>query len=95
MTADEIVGVSASLLTDGWEWPVHGLRHPPQNGTSGWYIWTGELSDADDFFQPLHAAHLVQRCPEIERYLDLPPGSRFLTAPGYEDVWTDDSLLDV
>jgi hypothetical protein len=43
----------------------------------------------------LHATHLTERCPEITKYLDLPAGSRFLTAPGYEDVWTDEALLDV
>lgn len=95
MTSGEIVGVSASLLTGDWDWPVHGLRHPPEKGTSGWYVWTGELSDADDFFQPLHVGHLVARCPQIEQYLDLPPGSRFLFAPGHDDTWTDESLLDV
>jgi len=95
VTSDEIVGVSASLLAGDWDWPVHGLRHPPEKGTSGWYVWTGEWSDADDLFKPLHTAHLIERCPEITKFLDLPPGSRFLIAPGYEDVWTDESLLDV
>jgi hypothetical protein len=42
-----------------------------------------------------HATHLTERCPEITKYVDLPAGSRFLTAPGYEDVWTDEALLDV
>ncbi len=95
MTSDEIVGVSASLIAGDWDWPVHGLRHPPEKGTSGWYVWTGEFSDADDFFKPLHAAHLIERCPEVTTYLDLPAGSRFLIAPGYEGIWTDESLLDV
>jgi hypothetical protein len=74
---------------------VNGLRHPPEGSTNGWYIWTGELSQAPDFFQPLHPVHLIERCPEIAKFLDLPPGSRFLIAPGYEDTWTDPSLLDV
>ncbi|WP_262852937.1 immunity protein Imm33 domain-containing protein [Mumia quercus] len=95
MSAHGIVGVSESLLTDSWDWPVHGLRHPPRNGTSGWYLWTGDYADADDFFEPLHAAHLGERCPEVLQYLDLAPGSRFLIAPDYEDIWTDDSLLDI
>jgi hypothetical protein len=44
------------------------------------------LSDAPDFFVPLHAIHLHERCPEILKYLGLAPGWRFLIAPGYEDV---------
>jgi hypothetical protein len=54
-----------------------------------------ELSGDADLFNPLHAAHLVERCPQIGPYLDLPLGSRFLIAPGCEDAWTDESLLDV
>jgi hypothetical protein len=95
--ADELhtrLSASRSLIDRQWDWPVHGLRHPPEAGTSGWYIWTGEFSDADDFFQALHADHLVERCPPIAKLLSLPPGSRFLIAPGHEDVWTDRSLFD-
>lgn len=88
-----MLGASRSLIDDDWEWPVHGLRHPSEAGTSGWYVWTGELSDAPDFFQPWHTSHLVERCPEVRHLLALPPGTRFLVAPGHEDVWTDDSLL--
>src|SRR6266567_6634911 len=64
--------------------------------TSGWYIWAGEqLSDDPDFFVPLHVEHLAMSCPAAIPYLALPPGWRFLVAPGYEDVWPDQSLLQV
>lgn len=76
--------------------PINGLRHPPAGDTTGWYIWAGEeLSDAPDFFEPLHVEHLVERCPEVLPYLGLPPGWRFLIAPDYEDVWYDESLLKI
>jgi hypothetical protein len=55
----------------------------------------GELSDAPDFFVPLHAEHLMEKVPELRTYLGLPPGSRFLLSPGHEDIWTDTSLLDI
>jgi hypothetical protein len=74
---------------------VHGLRHAPTGDTSGWYVWTGELSGAPDFFVPLHAEHLMDSVPGLGAYLGLPPGSRFLLAPGHEGVWTVAALLDV
>src|SRR5207249_10079546 len=62
--------------------PVNGLRHPPDPGTTGWFIWAGEeLSTADDFFEPLHVFHLPEICPDVLPYLALPPGWRFLIAP--------------
>ena len=76
--------------------PINGLRHRPQNGTCGWYIWGGsELSSAPDFFDPLHVHHLDERCPAVLPFLALPPGSRFLIAPEHEDVWDDPSLLEL
>lgn len=41
-----------------------------------------------------HTKHLYERCPEIAKYLDLPPGWRFLLAPSYEDAWFDVNLLN-
>lgn len=67
----------------------------PEEGTSGWYIWTWEFSEPGDFFLPLHTEHLVESCPVIAMFLSLPPGSRFPVAPGHDDVWTDEALLDV
>ncbi|WP_157695252.1 immunity protein Imm33 domain-containing protein [Nakamurella panacisegetis] len=92
-----IVGVSRSLLqpADQWDWPLHGLRHPPAGKTSGWYCWTGNLLATEDFFVPLHQRHLIARWPAVERYLLSDQGTRFLLTPDYSDVWVDDSLLDV
>lgn len=76
--------------------PINGLRHPPSGDTYGWYIWCGEeLSQDPDFFAPLHSRHLVERCPEVIRFLGLPPGCRFLVAGDYVDIWFDESLLTV
>ena len=73
-----------------------GLRHPPQDETSGWYIWCGqELSDAADFFDPLHTRHLYEEYPDLVKLLGLPPGYRFILASDYLDVWYDASLLNV
>jgi hypothetical protein len=78
------------------KFPVNGLRHKSENGTCGWYIWCGEeLSQETDFFKPLHVSHIKEYLPEIEQYLALPPGYRFLIADGYEDVWHDSSLTNM
>ena len=45
--------------------PLNGLRHPPKGDTTGWYLWAGqELSQAPDFFEPVHVAHLAEISPE-------------------------------
>jgi hypothetical protein len=90
----EKVGIDQGALNG--EQPLNGLRHPPESGTSGWFIWGGEeLSEADDFFMPMHIEHLAKECPAVLPYLGLPPGWRFLIAGDYEDVWFDELLLSV
>ncbi len=67
-----------------------------EGDTCGWYLWAGEEFSWDaDFFQPVHVEHLRLWRPEVSQYLALPPGWRFLIAPGYEDVWYDEGLLRV
>jgi hypothetical protein len=85
------LGVSRSAMSG--EWPIHGLRHPPEGDTNGWYVWAGEFSDDPAFFLPLHMEHVPDEVPAIARYMALPPGFRFLIAPDHEDVWEDTSLL--
>ena len=76
--------------------PLNGLRHRPVNDTCGWYIWAGEtFSTEPDFFGTMHVSHVPEFCPTALPYLGLAPGWRFLIAPGYEDVWYDESLLQV
>jgi len=89
---DSKLGVALETLD---QTPIHGLRHPPTPETNGWYIWAGEYSSHIDFFKPLHTSHLIQRFPEVVRFLALPPGSRFLLAGDHVDVWFDESLLNV
>jgi hypothetical protein len=76
--------------------PLNALRHPPEHGTCGWYIWGGsELPRDPEFFQALHVEHLNEYCAQRLPFLALAPGWRVLLAPGYEDVWYDETLLDV
>jgi hypothetical protein len=89
-----MVGISKNF--DPKVLPINGLRHPPVENTTGWYIWSGEqFSEEPDFFVPIHAAHLNEECTEIVRYLGLAPGWRFLYAPTQEDVWFDEQLLRI
>ena len=76
--------------------PIHGLRHKAENGTNGWYIWCGEeMGKADDFFVPLHVEHIADYLPEVQEYLELPPGYRFLIdGNDYEDVWFEGNDLN-
>ena len=87
----DVVGVARNLTPTSTL--LHGLRHPPVKETSGWYIWASEYSDADDFFEPVHAAHLHNLCPQAIDYLGLAPGWRFLIAGDQIDVWYDEHLL--
>jgi hypothetical protein len=92
---DELkVGISSNVLQGLM--PLNGMRCKPVGDTTGWYIWAGEeLSDDPNFFAPLHISHLPSWCESVIPYLQLPPGWRFLLAPGYEDVWYDEGLLEV
>ena len=84
------IGVGGSDLNAD---PIHGLRHPKDKGTTGWYIWTGEYSESADFFIPICAEHLLQTRPQLIKYFGLDIGYRFLIDKnGYEDIWYDEKL---
>jgi hypothetical protein len=90
---DDTVGIASNVRGPG-RWPLNGLRHRPEAGTSGWYLSAGEeLGADDDFFQPLHVSHVRDWRAELLPYLALPPGWRFLIAPSHEDARYDPSLL--
>ncbi|KAA3438233.1 immunity protein Imm33 domain-containing protein [Rufibacter hautae] len=76
--------------------PINGLRHPKQESISGWYLWSGGEIPQDDnnFFQPIHPIHLIERREIILKYLGLPVGWRFqIDDRGYEDVWFDEEII--
>jgi hypothetical protein len=86
------LGMSDSAMRN--EQPLNGLRHPPESGTSGCFIWSREqLSIDPEFFKPVHVYHAQELCPAILPYLALSSGRRFLIADGHEDVWYDEALL--
>ncbi len=79
--------------TNIYNGPINGIRQPGEKGLTGWFIWTGSYSEADDFFQPICAEHLLQLRPDIIKYLGLDIGYRFLIDKnGYEDIWYDKNL---
>lgn len=88
----QMIGVSQSFLTGAW--PVHALRHQPTGNGCGWFAWAGEdLSDSEDFFQPVHVQHVIESRRSFAKYLGLPPGHRVLYDDFHEDVWFDRALL--
>ena len=91
-TGDEKLGIALSSLHLR---PLNALRHRPENGTCGWYIWGGDvLSQDPHFFEPLHVQHLASHAPELVPFLALAPGWRVLLAPELCDIWHDPSLLE-
>jgi hypothetical protein len=90
---DLIIGISDNVFSDVI--PINGLRHPIEKGTTGWYVWSGEkFNYEDNFFKPYCVKHLIDKKPEILKYLGLPPGYRFLIDnKNYEDIWEDINLL--
>jgi hypothetical protein len=90
---NEIAGFALSTRS---QIPINGLRHPPTDSTTGWYIWCGTvLSEAPDFFKPICVGHLVEDAPEAVKFLALSPGHRFLTDGQYADVWFDQTLIEI
>jgi hypothetical protein len=90
---DKLIGIALESF-DRFQMPVNGLRHSIESETSAsWYIWTGEFSNSDDFFKPIHISHLLEICPKALKYLGLACGWRFLFDNEYEDVWYDKNLL--
>lgn len=92
---DKLAGIALNSF-HSFNMPINGLRHPIESEQSvNWYIWAGEYSETDDFFQPVHVRHLLEICPKAINYLGLEPGWRFLFDNQCEDVWYDKNLLNI
>lgn len=86
------LGIALNTLDSA---PINGLRIPPLDGFSGWFLYGGDHpSDDPDFYQPLCIAHLDKYCEIAVPCLFLPAGWRFqVDSEGYEDMWYDEALL--
>lgn len=82
----EIIGVAIESIKSQ---PIYGVRQRRENNTCGWYLWGGDYSEDENFFQPVHFSHVYEIVPEyVFKYLALAPGFKFITdSVGYEDVW--------
>ena len=89
---EQVVGIALSTMMRGE--PLHGLRHIPEAGTSGWYLWRGDYREDESFFSPICASHICDHAAEGVKFLGLAPGFRFLVSGDYEDVWFDPKLLE-
>jgi hypothetical protein len=78
-------------------WPVRGMRLPIEGSACGWRLWAGEgeMSRSPDYFELVKVEYLYDRCQEVLPYLGLPPGWRFVVAPGYFDVTDDPAFSGV
>ena len=88
---EDRVGVARDLREAG-TMPICGVRHLPENGTCGWYIWAGEKSEAHDFFVPLHVSHLEEWCAAALPFLLLPPGWCFVVEGSEYNAWFDPTV---
>jgi hypothetical protein len=90
----ELVGIARNIRS-GLR-PLQGMRYLPEGAYCGWLLWAGDEPGEDGgFFQPMHVGHLAEWAQDLVPYLALLPGWRFRTAPGYQDVWFDEVLLDL
>ncbi len=85
---EDMVAVATTTLG---AMPIYGTRITlPKDGTISWFFHCGDYSDEQDFYQPVHTAHLPELLPQVINYLHLPPGAKFIIDDqGYEDVWMD------
>ncbi|NHZ44970.1 immunity protein Imm33 domain-containing protein [Massilia aquatica] len=75
--------------------PITGVRITPENGVDGWYIFGGEFSEDENFYQPVGQSHIAELLPQVLPYLALAPGYKFMIDnEGYEDVWYEPHTLE-
>lgn len=89
--ADDVIAIAVDTLKQE---PIVGLRKQPASSSDAiWYIYGGELSEENDFFEIMTVKELQDIFPEALPYLALEPGFRFMIdSDDYEDVWREGAL---
>lgn len=88
---NDMVAIALSSLK---EETIVGIRKlPDPTDQIAWFIYGGELDDADDFFTTISVKELAEVFPEALPFLALDTGYRFLIDhDDYEDVWREGML---
>ena len=84
--ADQMVALSDGVFKGE---AVQGVRYGAPEHMTGWYLTTAGFSGDVSSLKVEHIYHLTARRPDLARYVALPPGHRFDTTGGVDDVWFD------
>jgi hypothetical protein len=86
---DQLVVISEGVYEGD---PLEGVRYPSPKHMSGWWLTTDKYNGNPDTLKTEHIYHLVEKRPEVMKYLSLPYGFRFRTGGNIEDVWFDEKV---
>lgn len=85
---NQLVVVSEGVLAGD---PVEGVRYPSPKHMSGWWITTDKYNGDISTLTTEHAYHILERRPDLAKYMLLPYGFRFRVGTK-EDVWFDEKV---
>jgi hypothetical protein len=85
---DKLTVISDGVLEGA---PVQGVRYPPPDHMSGWWITTGLYNGDIKSLKHEHTYHVTAARPDLAKYLALPDGFRF-DLSDTEDVWLDEKV---
>lgn len=79
--------VALALSTIG-TMPIYGSRIDSDDNGVEWYIYCGEFSEAENFYEPVAADCLKDELPLVVSLMALEVGYNFIVDDqGYVDVW--------
>lgn len=84
--ADQLIAISAGVYEGD---SVQGVRYHAPDHMSGWYVTTNRFDGDMSTLVIDHLYHLTAMRPDLARFVALPPGYRFDTSNGEDDVWFD------
>lgn len=70
---------------------LEGVRYPSPKHMSGWWLTTDKYNGDSKTLRTEHIIHLLEKRPEISKYLALPNGFRFRFNSKAE-IWFDEKI---
>ncbi|WP_251962128.1 hypothetical protein [Pseudomonas sp. Marseille-Q5299] len=84
---EQLVVVSAGVLEGE---ATEGVRYPSPDHMSGWWLSTDRYDGNLESLQTLHLQHVVNKRPDLVKYLALPFGYRFYGPT--DQYWQDEKI---